>query len=130
LSAADRPSQAGGFIMAATGAVLFSAKAVIVIAYRHGVDPVTLIAMRMLVALSFFVAAAWWIGRRSPIEWRPGDRARVYVLGRSRRSRWRRCCSANPFPARRCPVRWWCLRVSSPLHDKHGESDNGSWHFR
>jgi len=82
LSAADRPSQAGGFIMAATGAVLFSAKAVIVkLAYRHGVDPVTLIAMRMLVALPFFVASAWWIGRRSPIEWRPGDRARVFVLG-------------------------------------------------
>lgn len=68
--------------MAATGAVLFSAKAVIVkLAYRHGVDPVTLIAMRMLVALPFFVAAAWWIGGRSPIVWRSGDRARVFVLG-------------------------------------------------
>ena len=45
MSAAARPSQAGGFIMAATGAVLFSAKAVIVkLAYRHGVDPITLIA--------------------------------------------------------------------------------------
>lgn len=68
--------------MAAAGAVLFSAKAVIVkLAYRYQVDPATLIAMRMMVALPFFALAAWWAGRRKPMLWRSGDRLGVLVLG-------------------------------------------------
>lgn len=44
----------------------FSAKAIIVkLAYRHGVDAVTLIMYRMLFALPFFLAIAWWAGRGS-----------------------------------------------------------------
>ena len=42
----------------------FSAKAIIVkLAYRHGVDAVTLIMYRMLFALPFFAAMAWWASR-------------------------------------------------------------------
>ena len=47
--------------------MLFSAKAVIVkLAYRHGVDAVTLIMYRMLFPLPLFVALAWWSGRGQP----------------------------------------------------------------
>lgn len=42
----------------------FSGKAIIVkLAYRHGVDAITLIMYRMLFALPFFLAIAWWAGR-------------------------------------------------------------------
>lgn len=53
-----------GLACAAVGAVLFSGKAIIVkLAYRHGVDAVTLIMYRMLFALPLFVALAWCSGR-------------------------------------------------------------------
>jgi drug/metabolite transporter (DMT)-like permease len=82
LTSAIPPGRAGGFAFAAAGAILFSAKAIIVkLAYRHQVDPATLIAMRMMIALPFFAAVAWWVGRRSPLAWRPADRARVVLLG-------------------------------------------------
>jgi hypothetical protein len=41
--------------------IAFSGKAIIVkLAYRHGVDAVTLIMYRMLFALPLFLAMAWW----------------------------------------------------------------------
>ena len=50
--------------LAAAGAIAFSAKAIIVkLAYRHGVDAVTLIMLRMLFALPFFLVIAWWTSR-------------------------------------------------------------------
>ena len=50
-----------------SGAVAFSGKAIIVkLAYRHGVDAVTLIMLRMLVALPFFLLMLWWAGRGRP----------------------------------------------------------------
>ncbi|MDP4607744.1 MAG: DMT family transporter [Burkholderiaceae bacterium] len=53
-----------GFAMAALGAIAFSGKAIIVkLAYRYGVDAVTLLMFRMLFALPLFVAMAWWAGR-------------------------------------------------------------------
>jgi drug/metabolite transporter (DMT)-like permease len=53
-----------GLALAAGGAVAFSGKAIIVkLAYRHGVDAVTLIMLRMLFALPLFLALAWWAGR-------------------------------------------------------------------
>jgi drug/metabolite transporter (DMT)-like permease len=53
--------------MAAAGSIAFSGKAIIVkLAYRHGVDAVTLIMYRMLFALPLFVALAWWAGRGKP----------------------------------------------------------------
>ncbi len=56
-----------GLLMAATGAIAFSGKAIIVkFAYRYGVDAVTLIMYRMLFALPIFVAMAWWAGRGKP----------------------------------------------------------------
>jgi ribosomal protein S18 acetylase RimI-like enzyme len=59
------PAAGAGLALALTGAILFSAKAIIVkLAYRHGVDAVTLIMYRMLFALPLFLALAWWAGPR------------------------------------------------------------------
>jgi drug/metabolite transporter (DMT)-like permease len=64
-----------GLPLALAGAVTFSGKAIIVkLAYRHGVDAVTLIMLRMLFALPLFVLLAWWAGRGKPAltahDWR------------------------------------------------------------
>jgi len=48
-------------LLAAMGAIAFSGKAIIVkLAYRHQVDAVTLIMLRMLFALPLFMGMAWW----------------------------------------------------------------------
>jgi drug/metabolite transporter (DMT)-like permease len=64
---APRASVLPGLLLAAAGSVAFSGKAIIVkLAYRHGVDAVTLIMLRMLFALPLFVLLAWWAGRGKP----------------------------------------------------------------
>jgi drug/metabolite transporter (DMT)-like permease len=66
LSASSKPL-AVGLTLATLGAISFSAKAIIVkLAYRHGVDAVTLIMFRMLFALPFFLTMAWWTSRGKP----------------------------------------------------------------
>lgn len=58
---------APGLALATLGAVAFSGKAIIVkLAYRYGVDAVTLIMLRMLFAMPLFAALAWWAGRGRP----------------------------------------------------------------
>jgi drug/metabolite transporter (DMT)-like permease len=53
-----------GLLLAAAGAIAFSGKAIIVkLAYRYGVDSITLLMFRMLFAMPFFLALAWWAGR-------------------------------------------------------------------
>lgn len=70
-----------GLLLAAAGAVAFSGKAIIVkLSYRHGVDAVTLLALRMAVALPFFLAMGAWAARRAP-KLAAGDRLRVAALG-------------------------------------------------
>jgi len=55
-----------GLLLAVAGAVAFSGKAIIVkLAYRYGVDPVTLLMYRMLFALPLFLAMIWWATYRS-----------------------------------------------------------------
>ncbi len=62
-----QPRLITGLLLAAVGAVCFSGKAIIVkLAYRYGVDAVTLIMYRMLFALPFFALIAWWAGRGKP----------------------------------------------------------------
>ena len=54
-----------GLLLAAAGSIAFSGKAIIVkLAYRHGVDAMTLVMFRMLFAVPFFMAMAWWAGRK------------------------------------------------------------------
>ena len=56
-----------GLLLAVFGAIAFSGKAIIVkLAYRHGVDAVTLIMYRMLFALPLFAVMAWWSSRGRP----------------------------------------------------------------
>lgn len=77
----DRRSLWPGLLLAVLGAIGFSGKAIIVkLAYRYGVDAVTLLMWRMLLALPFFLAMAWWAGRGKPAltrrDWRD-----IAVLG-------------------------------------------------
>ena len=68
-------------LLAMLGAVAFSGKAIIVkLAYRYGVDAVTLIMYRMLFALPLFAVMAWWAGRGKP-PLTAGDRWGVLGLG-------------------------------------------------
>ena len=58
---------ASGLLLAVFGAIAFSGKAIIVkLAYRYGVDAVTLIMYRMLFALPLFALMAWWSSRGKP----------------------------------------------------------------
>jgi drug/metabolite transporter (DMT)-like permease len=70
-----------GLLLAAAGSVLFSGKAIVVkLAYRHGVDAETLIALRMLFALPFFALALWWTTRgAAPLAAR--DHLRIVIIG-------------------------------------------------
>ncbi len=61
---ASEKSIASGLLLATVGSIAFSGKAIIVkLAYRYGVDAVTLIMFRMLFALPIFAAMAWWASR-------------------------------------------------------------------
>ncbi len=54
-------------LLALVGSIAFSGKAIIVkLAYRYGVDAVTLIMYRMLFALPIFAVMAWWASRGKP----------------------------------------------------------------
>ena len=70
-----------GLLMAGVGAIAASGKAVIVkLAYRHGADATTLLALRMMIAFPFFIAMGLWAAKRTePLS--RGDMARVALLG-------------------------------------------------
>jgi len=75
--------RAVGVAMALMGVVCFSLRPVLIkLAYAYVVDPVTLLALRMLFSLPFFLAAAAWAGRRehpAPVGRR--DAAAIVFLG-------------------------------------------------
>jgi len=86
LPGAAMPRLASGLALAVLGAVAFSAKAIIVkLAYRQGVDAITLLMLRMAMALPFFVLMAWWAGRErqgakpDALHWR--DQLGIIWLG-------------------------------------------------
>jgi len=55
-----------GFLLAGIGAVLFSAKAIVVkLTYRYGVDALTIIGFRMMLSLPFFVMVGCYQARRA-----------------------------------------------------------------
>ncbi|HEY6862709.1 MAG TPA: DMT family transporter [Burkholderiales bacterium] len=80
---AARSYRAVGVAMALTGVACFSLRPILIkLAYVHVVDPVTLLALRMLFSLPFFVAAAAWAGRgerREPVSRR--DAGAIVFLG-------------------------------------------------
>ena len=62
-AAAARRSLSIGLACAIGAAVFFSAKAIFIkLIYAHGVDATTTFALRMMVALPFFLAMGWWCG--------------------------------------------------------------------
>ena len=60
-----------GIAMAVVGVVCFSLRPILIkLAYGYVVDPITLVALRMIFSLPFFLAAAAWVGRdakRAPL---------------------------------------------------------------
>lgn len=55
-----------GTVMAIFGVIGFSVRPVLVkLAYAHGADPATLLALRMSISLPFFVGVAAWHGQRA-----------------------------------------------------------------
>ncbi len=70
-----------GLALAMAGAVAFSGKAIVAkLLYRHGLDAVTVLMLRMLFALPFFLALAWWASRGKPAL-SASDRRMVLLLG-------------------------------------------------
>jgi drug/metabolite transporter (DMT)-like permease len=72
-----------GVAYAAFGAITFSGKAIIVkLGYRYGADAITLIALRMTVALPFFAAMAWFSATRpGVVPLARADRWKIVALG-------------------------------------------------
>ncbi len=79
-----------GIAIGLLGATLFSAKAIIVkLAYRYNADATSLLGLRMVVAMPFFLLAAWYVdysaasktvpARVSP--WKAGDAWKILALG-------------------------------------------------
>ena len=68
-------------LLALAGAIAFSGKAIIVkLSYRYGVDAVTVIMYRMLFALPFFVAMAWWASRQTHALANPLSRRELLAI--------------------------------------------------
>jgi drug/metabolite transporter (DMT)-like permease len=72
---------AQGMALAVVGALGFAGKAILAkLMYRHGVDAVTVVAWRMLLALPLFAAMAWWGARGAPALTRR-DTLTIVALG-------------------------------------------------
>ena len=80
-SSSSRHAFLAGLAIAITGAVLFSAKAIVAkLIYRYHVDAVTLITFRMLFSLPFFAVIGLWKARtQAPLNGK--DRGRIVLMG-------------------------------------------------
>lgn len=77
----SRTHYLSGLLLALVGSVFFSAKAVVAkLLYRHGIDAVTLIALRMLLSVPVFLAVSAYTWRRQP-RLSSNDLARIFGLG-------------------------------------------------
>ena len=74
---------AAGAAMAVAGVVCFSLRPILIkLAYGYVVDPVTLLALRMVFSLPFFLLAAAWAGRdRNRVPVTRGDAWAIVFLG-------------------------------------------------
>ncbi|MBX2925523.1 MAG: DMT family transporter [Chitinophagaceae bacterium] len=72
-----------GFLLAFTGAVLFSTKAIIVkVAFSHiRIDALSLLALRMFFSLPFYIVAAWLAARSQPQALTTKQWLYIFVLG-------------------------------------------------
>jgi drug/metabolite transporter (DMT)-like permease len=70
-----------GLLLAAAGAIAFSGKAIIVkLSYRYGVDAVTVVMLRMLIALPFFIGLGLWAERQAHAKANPLTRRDVVSI--------------------------------------------------
>ncbi len=70
-----------GLALAMVGAIAFSGKAIVAkLLYLQGLDAVTVLFLRMLFALPFFLAMAWWASRGKP-RLTTEDKRMVALLG-------------------------------------------------
>lgn len=83
MASAERSARLSGAFLVGMAAVAFSGKAVIIkLAYRYGVDAVTLLALRMLFSAPLFGVLAWWAGRDGrSLPLTPADARAVAILG-------------------------------------------------
>jgi drug/metabolite transporter (DMT)-like permease len=83
LTPQERTARLAGVALVATAAIFFSGKGVIIkLAYRYGVDAVTLLALRMIFSAPFFMLLGWWASRDGDTEalsW--ADRRSLLALG-------------------------------------------------
>lgn len=72
-----------GALMVMAAAIAFSFKAILIkLAYRHQVDPVTLLTLRMLMSAPFFLILGWWAARGADVKpLQPADLRNVALLG-------------------------------------------------
>lgn len=81
--AAFNPQKFIGAVLVFFGAITHSSKAIFIkLAYQYPIDPVSLVALRMLFALPFFLAIGYFSGRSSKAtKLSPGDWVAVAFLG-------------------------------------------------
>jgi drug/metabolite transporter (DMT)-like permease len=81
LTSTHRQTFLVGLVIAITGAILFSTKAIVAkLLYRYHLDAVTVLAFRMLFSLPVFAAVAVWRAKTdAPLS--KADRGRLVVLG-------------------------------------------------
>ena len=76
------PGRTLGFVYATIGALGFSFKAILIkAAYRYGVDPETLLCLRMAYAFPVLVLMAWSLQRREPMVLSHSDWGELLLLG-------------------------------------------------
>lgn len=77
----DQHHLRSGLILAVIGTALFALKSIFIkFAYQQGVDTTTLLALRMLIALPFYLLMLWWMLRK-PIARKPAPRELFAVMG-------------------------------------------------
>ena len=73
--------RAWGIALALAGVVSFSFRPILIkLAYAYVTDPVTLLALRMVFSLPFFVAAALWLRRDSAVKPEPLTRRDLWTV--------------------------------------------------
>ncbi|MEL6656484.1 MAG: DMT family transporter, partial [Bacteroidota bacterium] len=82
----DRLGSTGlAILLVLFGAIGYSSKAIFIkLAYRHGADSVSLVALRMAFSLPFFLLAAWYSGRtkeENQLELTPKRWGHLVLLG-------------------------------------------------
>lgn len=72
-----------GAVLVGLAAIAFSGKAILLkLAFRHGVDPLTMLALRMALSAPFFLAILWWASRGAQVvPMTPRERGFVAALG-------------------------------------------------